>query len=90
MFFWLSSAEALFLHGKRPAKNGSQGFEQLHLFRRKKVPELVTFNLRLAAGNFGFTPRRGSAGYVRKGLTWAWQEVELSLSPTSCHAQFAA
>ena len=38
-------------------------------------------SLLAAAGQFGYTPRRNSAGYIRKGTqdnwaNWAWQEVE--------------
>ena len=80
----LFPAQAVALHGKRPAANGrSQGYEELHLFRCKSVPECVITSLKLAAGDFGFKPRRSHADYVRRGTTssswagWAWQEALL-------------
>ena len=77
-------AQALALHGMRPALDGcSRGFEELHLFRCKAVPKCVITALQFAAGEFGFKPRRSHADYVRKGPSswswagWAWQEALL-------------
>ena len=68
------------MHGKRPAYDGV--LEQIHLFRAKTVPDTARVCLQLAAGQYGFIPRRSSADSVRKGTSkdswagWAWQEVD--------------
>ena len=85
-------AEAVFLYGWRPATNVQRsssssssshegGREELHLFRCQSAPLAVQNSLRAAAGQFGYVPRRSSAGYVRKGTNqnwagWVWQEPE--------------
>lgn len=67
------AAEAVFLYGWRPANDGrSSGREELHLFRCKSVPEEVHQSLRMAAGQYGFQPRRSSDDYVRKGSMESW------------------
>ena len=58
------------------------------------MPESVVTSLKLAAGDYGFVPRRSRADYVRKGpdmsswAGWAWQEA-LQHDHTAFSVQFS-